>query len=535
MVLRSHRAARALGARLARSRVAPAAACVCIAWLQALCAALSESATWDETYAIAAGYSQVINGDYRLTPENPPLLGWIVTPALQLLDVRALDLPPGPIPASTVPSWGTRFLYDIGNRHDLMLLLSRMSVMALTATAMVALVQLAYGLYGSRGAWLCAVLCAFEPTWLAHGHIAAWDGIAAATMTCSLAALTSWFTTPGIGRALLSGATLGLALAAKHSALALGPVYGGCLALSIVRRARSASGGGDRVAAVRAMSLDAVLMLAAALFVVGLSYDASFDLSRYLASVSSIYRLNNPGFENYLWGEYSRAPFRLYYAAALLVKTPSTALPLLILGVMAALRLRRRGIVPAALLAGVMFVATSFNPYQIGLRHLLPAIPCLILIASGAATLSLGGRSVAPAAFTLGLAAGVEVLGQAPHPIAFFNLVSGGPSAALDYLDDSNIDWGQDLWALASLQRREHLGQLRLSYNGTARPRAHGVDAEELDWRELLSPIPGEAYAISLNHLLRIRRTYGDRAAWLRGPPWRMAGRSIAVYLGPRR
>lgn len=509
----------------------PAALCAVAAWLQAAWAAINESATWDEPYAILSGYLQVIAGDFRLTPENPPLLGLIVTAPLKVVGVLPPDLPTGPIAPGSVPSWGTTFLFQAGNRHDLALFFVRMAVMALTVLAMTLLVRTAHRAYGARGAWLCAALCAFEPNWIAHGHIAAWDGIATATMTLTVVALGGWLANPTKINAVLTGAGLGLALSAKHSALALGPVI--ILSLVVYLLTRPADEARRRWRS-RAHLLQAtghsLIVLSVALFVLGASYNLRFDFASYVESARSIYRLNNPNYENYLLGEFRRGPFLSYYVVAWLVKTPSVSLPILLLGVVAFWRKASLRVVPALGLAVVMLIATAFNPYQIGIRHFLPAIPCLILLASSAATLTVSGRSLAPLALGLAGLGAVETLSQAPYPLAFFNRVVGGPEAALRYLDGSNIDWGQDLVALSVLQRRESLGRISLMYNGTAVPRAYGVDAEVFSWRQLQTPTPGRVYAVSLSRLHRARRAYGKRVPWLHEPPWRMAGRSIALY-----
>ncbi len=394
--------------------------------------------------------------------------------------------------------------------------------------------RLANRLYGTRASWLCALLCAFEPNWIAHGHIAAWDGIGTAAMVLALVALTGWLEAPRTSRAVLAGAGLGLALSAKHSALALGPVYALSVLLCMFRRPETEGWAWppERAQAGRA-ALGAAVMLGAALILVGASYNLSFDFPSYLRSVGSIYRLNNSAFENYLWGSFSAEPFPFYYVAALLVKTPSVSLLLLLLGLAALIRSRPLAVVPAALLCSVMLVATAFNRYQIGVRHVLPAVPCLILLASAASTLDFRRRSLAPLALALAGIGAVESVSQGPHVLAFFNWVAGGPPRALSYLDDSNVDWGQDLVALAALQRSRQIGGVRLLYNGTARPSAYGVDSVPLDARELAAPEPGVLYAISLNHLHRIRRVWGDRVKWLERAPRRMAGRSIAIYRGP--
>lgn len=513
----------------------PALLCALAAWLQALSAAVRESPTWDEPYAIASGYAQVVSGDFRLTPESPPLLGLLITPALKMLRTTPPDLPAGEIAGWTVPGWGARFLYDLGNRHELALLLARMSVMTLTVIAMAALIRLASRLFGARGAWLLAILCAFEPTWLAHGHLAAWDGVGAATMILALCAFTEWLERPRLRLAALSGVTLGLALAARHSALALVPVILIGVLLALARRP-GAAGYSLRLPPRRralAAGVHALLMVVPALLVVGATYNLSFDLTRYFASVRASYPFNGAGFENYLLGELREGPFPSYYLVALLVKTPAATLPLLLLGAASLPRARLERWLPAVILALVMLIATSLNRYQIGVRHVLPAIPCLLLLAAGAASARIRGRSAALLALPLALLFAAETLSQGPYYLAFFNRAAGGPMAALKYLDDSNVDWGQDLVALAELQRRERLGPIALLYNGTARPEAHGVQHRSLDVKELFTPARGEIYALSLNHLHRLRMTHGYRLPLLRGPVWRMAGRSIALYRVP--
>jgi hypothetical protein len=274
-------------------------------------------------------------------------------------------------------------------------------------------------------------------------------------------------------------------------------------------------------------------MVAPALLVVGATYNLSFDLSRYLAGVRSAVPHGASEFENYLFGELRRGAFPSYHLLALLVKTPAATLPLLLLGAASLPRARLERWLPAVLLALVMLIAASFYRYQIGVRHVLPAIPCLLLVAAGAASARIRGRSSALLALPLALLFAAEPLSQGPHYLAFFNRAAGGPMAALKYLDDSNVDWGQDLVALAELQRREQIGPIALLYNGTARPEAHGVQHRGLDVRELFTPARGEVYALSLHHLHRLRMTHGYRLPLLRGPVWRMAGRSIALYRAP--
>ncbi len=67
---------------------------------------------------------------------------------------------------------------------------------------------------------------------------------------------------------------------------------------------------------------------------------------------------------------------------------------------------------------------------------------------------------------------------MAPHYLAYFSPLVGGPAKGAKLLVDSNLDWGQDLPSLR--KELERLGPVRvlLYYFGTAVPEAHGVQAE---------------------------------------------------------
>jgi hypothetical protein len=122
-----------------------------------------------------------------------------------------------------------------------------------------------------------------------------------------------------------------------------------------------------------------------------------------------------------------------------------------------------------------------------------------------------------------------------PNHLSYFSAAAGGPLNGPNLLDDSNIDWGQDLPALAEWQRQHpEADVVRLAYFGTAVPEAYGVHATMLeDIRALVDPAPG-TYAISVHLLVRLKRlaSRGDaRLDWLsRYRPVGRAGYSIYIY-----
>jgi hypothetical protein len=158
------------------------------------------------------------------------------------------------------------------------------------------------------------------------------------------------------------------------------------------------------------------------------------------------------------------------------------------------------------LLAGIAIYGVSalFSSINIGHRHQLPIIP-LVMIGVGAVGPWIGGTSreawpwaggnlprgrralLAAALDALLLWHAGESLAVAPHYLAYFNEIAGGPSQGYRHLVDSSLDWGQDLPSLKDwldeqgLQGSNH-PPVFLSYFGTAFPSYYGIDA---------TPLPG--------------------------------------------
>jgi hypothetical protein len=151
------------------------------------------------------------------------------------------------------------------------------------------------------------------------------------------------------------------------------------------------------------------------------------------------------------------------------------------------------GIPPAIYLAVAM--ASNLN---LGLRHILPVYPFIFLGIGLGASWLWHDRPVLARRIGLLLAAGLvlETAIAFPNYISFFNAVAGAGTNELNLLSDSNLDWGQDLPALADWQQG-HLGvPLYLAYFGTAAPAHYGIeyrglaggfyfDAEPLDIRSI--------------------------------------------------
>lgn len=183
---------------------------------------------------------------------------------------------------------------------------------------------------------------------------------------------------------------------------------------------------------------------------------------------------------------------------------------------------------------GVMMLGVRV---QIGQRYLLPMYPLLLLIAGDLFGSFTARRSVA---FRWGCAVivGAAVAAQAvfawmvaPHYLAYFSPLVGGPEHGHRLLGDSNIDWGQDLPSLRKTIQDGGYQRVLLSYFGTATPAAYGIDAVEMRSAPRTSLMDFDCVAVSVNHLSGVYPFEDPRLWVLAGvAPTSRAGYSIMVY-----
>ena len=489
-----------------------------------------KSLTWDEPSYISAGYLYLTRGDFRFNPSHPPLMQDLV--ALPLL-FQDLEVPPEDFPywesrGNPVVGFGHRFLFQSGNDPRRIARWARLPILLL-GTALVGMVFV-WGrkLYGAKPALLGTALVALSPNLLAHARLATEDLGCTALMFASVWTFWRAVHKSGYGAWVVCGLVTGLALLAKYSSLLLGPIY---LLLFVALWVRGLAFTRSPRSAATAAGIVAVTSFV----VVGAGYNFTFDGSLYVDGIRRIYSDLIPGYQYYFAGEFSESG-RWYYAlGALLMKTPVSKLLLVALAAAFTVTDRRHReatlflIVPAL----VIVAASFFDTANFGVRRVLPALPFLLLSTSQ----TLAGaprRPVVIGVFVLMAWSAFQTLRIHPDYLSYFNVAVGGPKAGPYLLDDSNLDWGQDLPALARWQHAHpEATPLRLMYFGTADPGAYGVDAAEMSREEIGDPHSGY-YAVSAHYLVRFRalgiRT-GEDLDWLRRyEPIGRAGGSIYIF-----
>jgi 4-amino-4-deoxy-L-arabinose transferase-like glycosyltransferase len=189
-----------------------------------------------------------------------------------------------------------------------------------------------------------------------------------------------------------------------------------------------------------------------------------------------------PGREAFLLGKSSMSGWWYYFPIAMAVKTPLATLIALLLS--AAYWISRRAsavkswdVLTLALMPVFYMAIAMGSDLNLGIRHVLPVYPFLfIFLGITAADALRRGRKIAKTLIGLCLLGLVlETYLAYPDFIPFFNVAAGGWRNGPNLLGDSNVDWGQELPALAQWQRANPQYQLFLNYFGSADPRYYHI------------------------------------------------------------
>ncbi len=499
-------------------------------FLQGFFGSLHKSLTYDEGSFIASGYVYLTRSDFRVNAEAPPLLQELAALPLLVWKPQFSAEAEQAIEARDSFGLGRHLLYGTGLDIQKVALWARLPFLLMGAGLVVCLFFLGRTLAGPAAGLVAASLAAFEPNLLAHAKVATTDlGCAFFMLLAIWSFWRAW--QGGCWRDVLAcGLLTGFALLAKYTSLLLGPIF---LVLAVGAWSMRAPG-------LRLHQLALRVAAAAGLAVAAVAggYHLSFGLPLYMAGLSRVYANHNPDYQFYFLGMLSAEPWWYYHIVALLLKTP---LPVLLLVTLAFIRALRGKIPPQAVLvalvpAFVVLGVSCFDRSNIGLRRVLPALPFFCLLAG----LVVAGDTMWIMRYTVaGLLAWSlwEAAAIYPHHLAYFNAAAGGPLRGPHLLDDSNIDWGQDLPALADWQRL-HAGRepLRLWYFGTALPEAYGVSWQAIARQDLVTPQPG-VYAVSVQNLINLRRIRGNTNLdidWLtKYQPVARVGYSIFIYRFP--
>ena len=537
---------------------------VLLFYFLALDSLVLDSPTMDEQNHLARGLAFLRTGDPRLSVEHPPLVNSLS--AMPLLTMPEIRLP------TDQPSWeqpqgwyifAEQLLWNYGNDAGRMIFLARLPIVWLTIALGLVAYHFGKELWGRMASLVALLLVLFDPNVIAHGRYTTTD--IGGTMFMMLAALLLWRMWSIVEwswrRWFLAGIALGLAFASKLSNLAFIPIFALLSVLPLYGLRWDWRGAGRRLVQLGAailLSLPVIWALFAfewgplahGLDVLEPLAGRSLPMPTYLGGVAQILEISGGGRPSYLLGQFSIDGWWYYFPTAFLVKTPLTAIILVLLAIALLFRDRAsRGRAAFLLIPAVLyFLITMQSGLNIGYRHLLPILPFLYVFVGGLVGAGLG-RVAGARRRAIQIAVVVSLLLLLvidfrihPHYLSYFNVLAGGPDNGHKILVDSNIDWGQDLIRLKKWMNEQEVERLNLAWFGTADPSYYGIGhnplpgfPQNLDlWRDPpfnpIEPEPG-IYAISASNLWEFLRKEKTVFAWFRErEPDDKIGYSIFIY-----
>lgn len=506
----------------------------CLLFLMAvnLVSAISrKTITNDEIVHIPAGYYHLVDGYFQLNNEHPPLVKmWA---ALPLLFIQPNE-PPAPKTddenvAERVGGFHARFWTDNKTRFASIAFWPRIMMIPVALALGVLILLFTRRLFGARAALFAVAFYSFEPTILAHGRIVHTDVPAACAYLLFFFTLHRYVNAPTLRRAFGVGLVAGLAFVTKFSmVIALAPVLiclalGGIIFAPRIARGDDESHRGHKRATFVWHALVAALVI---LMVVNAAYyfqsppleasDAewvrlksapvydtlmtAFRAFSHLVPTYFLFGLYNVVIHNQyghaasLLGMHSDFGWWYYFPVAFALKT---SLPFLVVSIAALgwslwrLIVRREReflflVVPLAI-----FTAFSMTSrINIGIRHFLPVFPFLFIMGGAMFDRLLVARRIRfaprriPFAAALPLVAllawaGIEALRAYPDYVPYMNQLARKPR--WEYLSDSNVEWGDDMSALAAYLHARGETEVRGAMSGAwGTLHFHGIRLHDL-------------------------------------------------------
>ncbi len=514
--------------------------CGLLAW-----SASRHSPVADEVGHLPAGLSHWRLNRFDLYNVNPPLVRTVATLPLHIMEVpidfsgyqtQSLNRSEFGIGVRWISAQPETFLRDFA--------IARFACIPFSLLGAVVCFLWARELYGSVGGLVALCLWCFSPAILAHGSLITPDTGAAAIGVSGCYVFRKWLQHRTIGWAFVSGVFLGLTLLTKFTWLFLVGLWP---AFWLVRRFVPAAVGqtcDDAADARRVICPTSrwrqdvgqlILMNLVALWVLNNGYlmeDTCQPLGEYkffsetltgrepggvvggdganrfhgtwlenirvpvprnfLQGIDHIKFEYERGYLSYLRGVTQHGGWWYYYLYAMLIKMPVGTMALIALAAIIFVCARPFSIsrdcfdtvyllAPAVCVLWLVSSQTGFNHH---LRYVLPAFPFLFIFAGRTAWL-LCSASRLLRMIPVGCVCWVIVssLSVYPHSLSYFNELVGGPVNGWKHLDQSNLDWGQDMILVKEwVQRNSEVAPLYIQPSGFLTPQQMGIAVSDLDW-----------------------------------------------------
>jgi len=468
---------------------------VAVQLLQIMIVLHRESLTFDEGDHMYAGYRMWKTGDFGLNPEHPPLVKLLAT--LPVLGEK-LWLPPlkGIFFKGDAALGAQQWLAHNDGGSQRLVFRMRLATALLAVALSLIVFFAAREWFGTTAALVALTLTVFDPNILAHSGLVTTDLGATLFFLSTIYAFYRYVKQPALLRLAIAGIVFGLLLATKHSGVMLGPML---LVLVGWEVAVTPKGARARLAMRLCGALATMILLAVGVLwaFYGFRYaarPAGLQLIPSLAQYSQGLNTFDRGViwwmahlrllpESYLMGivdirEFAKnfTTFALgnwyphgvwwYFPVTIAIKSTLGMIALVLLSgfAIATGKLGKGADHSRALvyliLVWVAYLATAgVNGLNIGVRHVLPLYALAAVIAgAGVAALAPLSSRWKWACIVLICAHVGSGLSAFPNPLAYANEAWGGPRNTYRVLNDSNVDWGQQLYQVRNWEER-HPGE----------------------------------------------------------------------------
>ena len=462
------------------------------AWILAAIIAVSSTATilamrrtsttFDEIVLISAGARGYTNGKFDLAPDHPPMMQYLYGLPVYLTHPNY----PSEKGYDT-QDIGYRYLYarqffwESGNNAEQATFLGRLPAALVAALLVLLTFAFTRRAIGNGGGLLAATLVAFLPDVLAHGGVSYNDVPLTLTYFLAVWMLDRMVRDPSWKRSLIAGASVGLALGVKISAVALGPAAVVLLVIEAVRRGRDVKWIVRMVPAI-------VISLIAAYLALVVIYRGDFTLSQFAYAIHKTFGhvTKGHGASGFILGHANPKGFWYFFPLAFFFKTSAALHVLMLIAIVALLKLDfpkfkdllaspLRVPVVAAVVFGLLLLTSSLN---IGFRYALPLLPHICVLTAAGVTYMwrTGGQRLRMLIVALVAWVIISPLSYYPNFLAYISEYGPGRDRGSEVLVDSSLDWGQGLLQLREYLREHHIDRVYLSYFGSARPDGYGID-----------------------------------------------------------
>jgi hypothetical protein len=485
-----------------------------------------DSLTVDESPHIVAGYSYVIEGDYRLNPEHPPLLKLLSGISIWVGDKLTSQniFFPNNISAWTErvnAQWdmGYEFLFKSGNDANTVIWWARLpTILILLLGGIYIVYSVNYHTRSKSIAVISSILYAFSPNVIAHGRLVTTDLIASLTFLLVIDFWIRYLKMPNWWNILYLTLAIGVAFLSKFSTILLIPLMiltgfsyllikywkdkqflfrsfilirdfiiiglGVFIIINLVyfftmhnmnidtqlRLVQESFPQENQISDLTKQSLSTIIQAP------GLQY-----FGQYLLGQAMVIQRVGGGNTTFLLGEFTNQSFIEYFPLTYLLKENISVILILSASIFSLVNLLKSKnldikskilsnwyIITIIGMIAIYWIISVRGNLNLGIRHILPAvILTYIIIAFGIVKLLIPLKfSKAILSLFLGWYILATILTY-PNYISNLNILAG-QNQGYQIFTDSNLDWGQDLKRLNNWTKQKNIDTLYIDYFGTA-------------------------------------------------------------------